>query len=324
MNLHKIDEMPMNLHKIDENNDFLTINEVMSLEVALDILKNNISSIEFMPYNIRDNENIMLYVVNKDGLLIIHGSLQIQNTKSIIIAAIISNKNVLDYGYININNFKDDNDILLAAIQQEPILIANFPDNKSLALKAISIDYTVYYFISNNLKKDKDIVLYSIINGLSLQYIDNDLKYDKDILNIALLKNINNHNFLPNDLKIDLLKKGCLSDNEEFMLDVVNIDGMLIKYGSKKIKTNYSIIVAALINNKNVINLLNKNDHLINLIYEIEYNYEKSYLNLRDIIKYIDYVSKTKNYNRLLKLLLTKYKHICTKKINKKYIFMRV
>jgi len=320
MNLPKIDEMIINLPKIDENNNFLTINEEMSCEVALDVLKNNISSIEIMPYNIRDNENIMLYVVNKDGLLIIHGSPRIQNTKSIIIAAILSNKKVLDYGYININNFKNDNDILYAAILQEPILIANFPDNKFLALKAISEDYTVFDFISNNLKKDKDIVLYSIMNGLSLNFIENDLKYDKDILNAALLKDVNNHKFLPNDLKINILKKGQLTDNEEFMLDIVNIDGMLLKYGSNNIKTKYSIIVPALINNKDVINLVNKNDTLINLIYQIEYNYEKSYLKLRDIIKYIDYVSKTKNYNRLLNLLLKKYKHICLKLINKKYI----
>jgi hypothetical protein len=298
------------------------MNGKMSCKVALDILENNISSIETMPYHIRDDENIMLYVVNKDGLLIIHGSSRIQNTKSIIITAIISNKKVLDYGYININNFKNDNDILYAAILQEPILIANFPDNKFLALKAISLDYTVFDFISNNLKKDKDIVLYSIKNGLSLNYIDNSLKYDNDILNAALLKDVNNHKFLPNDLKIDILKKGllCLTDNEEFMLDIVNIDGMLIKYGSNYIKTKYSIIVPALINNKDVIELVNKNDTLINLIYQIEYNYEKSYLKLRDIIKYIKYVSKTKNYNKLLNLLLTKYKHICIKQINKKYI----
>jgi hypothetical protein len=292
----------------------------MSLEVALDILENNISSIETMPYNIRDNENIMLYVVNKDGLLIIHGSSRIQNTKSIIIAAIISNKKVLDYGYININKFKNDNDILHTAILQEPILIANFPDNKCLALKAIGVDYTVFYFISNNLKKDKDIVLDSIKNGLSLNFVDNRLKYDDDILNAALLRDVNNHKFLPNDLKIKILKKGCLTNNEEFMLDIVNIDGMLIKYGSNAIKTKYSIIVPALINNKDVIDLVNKNDTLINLIYQIEYNYQKSYLKLRDIIKYIEYVSKTKNYSRLLNLLLTKYKHICLKQINKKYI----
>jgi len=300
----------------------INTNEEMSCEVALDILENNISSIETMPYNIRDNENIMLYVVNKDGLLIIHGSSRIQNTKSIIIAAILSNKKVLDYGYININKFKNDNDILYAAILQEPILIANFPDNKFLALKAISEDYTVFDFISNNLKKDKEIVLYSILNGLSLNFVDNSLKYDTDILNAALLQDINNHKFLPNDLKIDILKKGhgCLTDNEEFMLDIVNIDGMLLKYGSNNIKTKYSIVVPALINNKGVIDLVNKNDILINLIYQIEYNYEKSYLKLRDIIKYIKYVSKTKNYNRLLNLLLTKYKHICLKQINKKYI----
>ena len=310
----------MELPIINENNFFLTIDEKMSINVAFDILKINISSIEFMPFNIRDNENIMLYIVNKDGLLIIHGSLRIQNTKSIIIAAILSNKTVLDYGYININNFKDDNDIIQAAILQEPILIANFPDNKDLALKAISVDYTVFEFISKDLKKDKDVIIHSINNGLTLEYIDNDLKYDKDILDVALLKNINNHKYLPNDLKIDLLKKGWLSDNEEFMLDIVNIDGMLLNYGSKNIRQNYSIIIAALINNKNVINLLNKNDILINLIYEIEYNYEKSYLKLRDIIKYINYVSNTKNYNKLLKLLLTKYKNICIKKINKKYI----
>jgi len=309
---------------INENNIFLTIDEKMSINVAFDILKTNISSIEFMPFNIRDNENIMLYIVNKDGLLIIHGSLRIQNTKSIIIAAILSNKKVLDYGYININNFKNDNDIIQAAIIQEPILIANFPDNKYLALKAISVDYSVFEFISKDLKKDKDVIIHSINNGLTLEFIHNDLKYDKDILDIALLKNINNHKYLPNDLKIKILKLGhsCLIDNEEFMLDIVNIDGMLLKYGSNKIKNNYSIIIAALINNKNVINLLNKNDILINLIYEIEYNYEKSCLKLRDIIKYIDYVSKTKNYNKLLKLLLTKYKNICIKKINKKYIIL--
>jgi hypothetical protein len=296
------------------------MNEEMSYKVALDILENNISSIETMPYNIRDNENIMLYVVNKDGLLIIHGSSRIQNTKSIIIAAILSNKKVLDYGYININKFKNDNDILYAAILQEPILIANFPDNKFLALKAISEDYTVFDFISNNLKKDKDIVLYSIKNGLSLNFIDNSLKYDDDILNAALLQDVNNHKFLPNDLKIDILKKGWLTDNEEFMLDIVNIDGMLLKYGSNNIKKKYSIVVPALINNKGVIELVNKKDTLVNLIYQIEYNYEKSYLKLRDIIKYIGYVSKTKNYNRLLNLLLTKHKHICLKQINKKYI----
>jgi hypothetical protein len=304
------------------NIPILNMNEEMSCEVALDILENNISSIETMPYNIRDNENIMLYVVNKDGLLIIHGSSRIQNMKSIIIAAIISNKKVLDYGYININKFKNDNDILYAAILQEPIVIANFPDNKFLALKAISKDYTVFDFISNNLKKDKDIVLYSIKNGLSLNFVDNSLKYDTDILNAALLQDVNNHKFLPNDLKIDILKKGhgCLTDNEEFMLDIVNIDGMLLKYGSNDIKQKYSIIVPALINNKDVFELVNKNDTLVNLIYQIEYNYEKSYLKLRDIIKYIKYVSKTKNYNRLLNLLLTKYKHICLKQINKKYI----
>jgi hypothetical protein len=320
-----ISELPITkLPIINENNIFLTIDEKMSINVAFDILKTNISSIEFMPFNIRDNENIMLYIVNKDGLLIIHGSLRIQNTKSIIIAAILSNKKVLDYGYININNFKNDNDIIQAAILQEPILIANFPDNKDLALKAISVDYSVFEFISKDLKKDKDVIIHSINNGLTLEYIDNDLKYDKDILDIALFKNINNHKYLPNFLKIKILKQGynCLIENEEFMLDIVSIDGMLIKYGSNKIKNNYSIIIAALINNKNVINLLDKNDTLINLIYQIEYNYEKSYLKLRDIIKYIDYVSKTKNYNKLLKLLLTKYKNICIKKINKKYIIL--
>jgi hypothetical protein len=235
---------------INENNIFLTIDEKMSINVAFDILKTNISNIEFMPFNIRDNENIMLYIVNKDGLLIIHGSLRIQNTKSIIIAAILSNKKVLDYGYININNFKNDNDIIQAAILQEPILIANFLDNKDLALKAISVDYSVFEFISKDLKKDKDVIIHSINNGLTLEYIDNDLKYDKDILDIALLKNINNHKYLPNFLKIKILKQGhsCLIDNKEFMLDIVNIDGMLIKYGSNKIKNNYSIIIAALIN----------------------------------------------------------------------------
>ena len=188
----------------------------MSINVAFDILKTNISSIEFMPFNIRDNENIMLYIVNKDGLLIIHGSLRIQNTKSIIIAAILSNKKVLDYGYININNFKNNNDIIYAAILQEPILIANFPDNKDLALKAISIDYTVFEFISKDLKKDKDVIIHSINNGLTLEFIDNNLKYDEDILDISLLKNINNHKYLPNDLKIKILKLGYsnLIDNE--------------------------------------------------------------------------------------------------------------
>jgi hypothetical protein len=77
MNLPKIDEITMDLPNINMNED-------MSCEVALDILENNISSIKTMPYNVRDNENIMLYVVNKDGLLIIHGSSRIQNTKSII------------------------------------------------------------------------------------------------------------------------------------------------------------------------------------------------------------------------------------------------
>ena len=313
-----MDLMPI----INENNIFLTKDEDMSIDIAFDILKTNISSIEFMPFNIRDNENIMLYIVKKNGLLIIHGSLRIQNTKCIIIAAILSNKKVLNYGYININNLKNDNDIITTAILQEPILIANFPNNKDLALKAISIDYSVFEFISKDLKKDKDVIIYSINNGLTLEYIDNDYKYDKDILDIALLKNINNHKYLPNDLKIKILKQdhGCLIDNEEFMLDIVNIDGMLIKYGSNNIKKNYNIITNALINNKNVINLLNKNDTLIDLIYQIEYNYEKSYLKLRDIIKYIEYVSKTKNYNKLLKLLLTKYKNICTKKINNKYL----
>lgn len=313
-----MDLMPI----INENNIFLTKDENMSIDIAFDILKTNISSIEFMPFNIRDNENIMLYIVKKNGLLIIHGSLRIQNTKCIIIAAILSNKKVLNYGYININNLKNDNDIITTAILQEPILIANFPNNKDLALKAISIDYSVFEFISKDLKKDKDVIIYSINNGLTLEYIDNDYKYDKDILDIALLKNINNHKYLPNDLKIKILKQdhGCLIDNEEFMLDIVNIDGMLIKYGSNNIKKNYNIITNALINNKNVINLLNKNDTLIDLIYQIEYNYEKSYLKLRDIIKYIEYVSKTKNYNKLLKLLLTKYKNICTKKINNKYL----
>lgn len=276
----------------------------VSLDVAFDILENNISNIEFMPYYIKDNENIMLYVVNKDGLLIIHGSTRIQNTKSIIITAIKSNKKVLDYGYININNFKYDNDILHSAILQKPILIANFPDNKFLVFQAISIDYTVFDFISNNLKKDKEIVLYSIKKGLSLEFIDNKLKYDIDVLKIALLNDINNHIFLPNDLVID---------NEKDMLDIINIDSMLLKYGSNNIKKNYSIIIPALIKNKNVINLVNKNDPLINLIYEIEYNYEKSFLQLRDIIKYIKYISKTNNFNKLLKLLLKKYKNICIK-----------
>jgi hypothetical protein len=263
------------LPTIKENNEYNYFNEKISFNIILDILNNNIYSISYMPFDIRNNEEIMLEIVKIDGLLIIYGSEKIQNNKTIIIEAILSNKKVLDNSYININNFKDDKDILLTAISQKPILIANFPNDKELVLKAISIDYNIFDYISNNLQKDIDVVLLAVKNGLSLEYIDDNLKYNEYILNYALLNNINNYKYLPNHLK-----------------------------------NNYSIIIPALINNKEIINLINKNDPLINLIYEIEYNYDNAYLNLKDIINNIEYVSKTKNYKKLLKLLI--------KKINKK------
>ena len=146
---------------------------------------------------------------------------------------------------------KEDNEIVLSAWNKnghakicikkmEIITIMNIIYQKiKFTIKMLKYSYNLKY-ASDNLKKDKDIVLTAVRkNGSALEYASEELKYDKDVVLATVIQNGLALIYASEELRND----------KDVVLAAVNQNGDSLYYASKDLKSEKDVVLAAVTQN---------------------------------------------------------------------------
>lgn len=177
------------------------------------------------------------------------------------------------------DNLRDDEDIVLAAIQYGTYFTENLKYasdklkrdssfmNKAIEIDALSLSFSdsglrenkqsilkainshrngdrALEFASKELKNDRELVLVSVNKyGSSLEYASDELKNDKEVVMIATKNCGSALAFASDDLRNDM----------EIVLNAVNTDGLALYYASDELKNNKEIVLSAIKENPRAI-----------------------------------------------------------------------
>ena len=193
----------------------------------------------------------------------------------------ISEKSKVNSLEHNKSNNEEEQKYLSKIINNEVIA------DKSTAIHGVSIDGSALAFMSEELKKDKDIIENALGNNLGAwEYVDPNLKLDKDFI-LKLFKNVGTSTALFGDLAeklrndddiIELVKKsGRLRYNdlgesaqkdEKLVLEIMKDDPYwTMKKLHPELRSNPEFIIKALTELSESLNTANRNDEYYN-IYE--------------------------------------------------------
>lgn len=246
--------------------------------LALQFIKNNVMNIQYFSENIQDNEDVfnqliennrmqtesltfisnrlrnnkelMLKIIKKDGLAIQYASPQLQNNIEIVQIALEQQPHVLkvlpDEMKFNremvlialkksshaikhvISHFAEDRELIEYALLMNGSAMKHFStenkDDKELAKLAVVFSSNGIEHISERLRGDKEIGLLSVKGkkGSNFQYLSSELKNDKEVVSLArnscirVLGQMSNE--LKNDFKFALENLHFIKENKNKLL----------------------------------------------------------------------------------------------------------
>ncbi|MEE3342774.1 MAG: DUF4116 domain-containing protein [Bacilli bacterium] len=162
----------------------------------------------------------------------------------------------------------DDKNIILDAIKQNVYVFSiyasdNLKKDKEVVLEAIKIKGNLLKSVDESFKKDRDVVLAAVQNsGFFLRYADDSLKKDKDFI-LELVKNVNQD--------IIWLADDSLRKDKDFILTLINDYhfGDILKHLDDSFKKDKEVVLAAI-----------KNDTTGTVFYKIDESLKKD----RDVV----------------------------------------
>ena len=268
-------------NKIDKgNNILLIINEIIIysyidpfISFKLDDIINDINNIKLIirTYLLEEYKHDIsyLYIVTDLFFKLSHNYLHDEMYSDHYLIMNIIN----DY-----SNLLLDENLIIAIIKQKPtilrciynikdnsdkyILIKNYLNNEKIVIEAIKKNIDMYEYISNNLKKNLNIInIATNINGYILKFLSYEFKNNKNIVLNCIKTNFNAIQFASNKIKND----------EEFILKLIDYNPSIIMYISTNLKNYNNIVSCALKKDITVINyisdeLINNVDFLLNII----------------------------------------------------------
>lgn len=201
--------------------------------------------LEFFPDKFKNDEEIMLAAVNKWGKNFKWASIELKQNKELILTAISHPEDPISLLYVA-DKFKDDKDIVIAAIKRDgqnlkwvsnrlnrdrevvltaiknskelgsiQMVIEKFKDDKEIVLAAVKRNGHELKWASNRLRLDRETVLaatkYSKSTVMYMERIPEKFRHDKDIILPVLIRNPYDFESLPEHLKRD----------EEFILKII-------------------------------------------------------------------------------------------------------
>ena len=103
----------------------------------------------------------------------------------------------------------------------------------------VSINGNILYYLSNEFKENKEIVLIAVENsGYALEFVSDKFKEDEEIVIEAIKEDGNAIQFASNTLK----------KNKSFILEAVKRQGYILKYLDDTLKSNKEIVLEAVKN----------------------------------------------------------------------------
>ncbi|MGL6120633.1 MAG: DUF4116 domain-containing protein, partial [Fusobacteriaceae bacterium] len=224
----------------------------------------------------RNNKDIVLTAVKKNGLDLQDASKELQNDKEIVLAAVTNSGDALQYASKELQNdkeivlaavtnygwglhyaseeFKNDKDIVLAAVTKNGYALQDasekLKNDKEFVLAAVTKNGYALQYASNEFRKDKDIVLAAVTNyGDALHYASEEFKNDKDIV-LAAVTNYGD--------ALRLFASEELQNDKEFVLTAVTKNGEALHHASYEFKNDKDIVLAAVTNDGNALQYASK------------------------------------------------------------------
>lgn len=229
-----------------ENFDSLHPSLRNSKIIVMEALKRNIDILHYIPDHFKEDPDIALMAVNRNGKL-----------------------------YLLSDKFKTNEEFLLNAMQAFPEHFQSVPthlqNNREFISKSVKANGNVLRFLPFAYKSDGEIILAAVENkGLALQCI---LKVDmkENIVLAALKNNPEALEFAPDSYKknekiiLDLLKTengehifqyvhDSLIENKAFVLKAVSINGLILKDLPEELQDDEDVVKTATAQNKKALN----------------------------------------------------------------------
>lgn len=236
---------------------------------------------------LKNDENIMTLILQKNWLLLEHVSARLKKNKKIVLLAIQNNSRAIFYADMNIQS---DENIVLKVVGNDASLLEymseSIRNNKSIVIVALGKNWLLLQYASDELKNDKDIVLIAVKqNWLALQYVSQRLKDDKDVVITAIKQNWHAIYYASNKFRNDKfiiqeygpvtksivmteVKKDGLAlwrddfahriDEYDIVVQAVKQNGLALQYVSGELKSNKEIVLTA------INNIVNSCEYMIN------------------------------------------------------------
>lgn len=217
-------------------------------DIAKIILKNNPYAYKHTLGNeIKKDEEIVLFVLEKQPLLIIDAGDKILNNKNIIDKINFHNSNLLFHGCEVFKNYpyivEKIKEGIHKDIKENKHVLSHFHNNimndKEFLIEILKKKPQDIKIIDPKFYDDKDVMIIAIEFDKNIKYIGNKLLSDKDIVNILLEKNIDT-----NKIKLDEN-----SDKEtvlKFLDKQLKGGKPVLKYLSDELKKDREVVTKAL------------------------------------------------------------------------------
>lgn len=132
-------------------------------QIAIASLSKYVHHFEDMNDAIRDNEEVVMVIANKDASRIAYASKRLQGNKQIAMLAVHNYPNCLAYLSAEL---KDDYDVVMASVRKCGSMIRCASDrlksNKEIAMAAISNDVKARKYIAKAIKEDNEVLSLSL------------------------------------------------------------------------------------------------------------------------------------------------------------------
>lgn len=186
-------------------------------EVVSAAVKRSWDGLKYASDRLKKNEDLVRLAIEKYGGELEYADESLQKKKDLVLIAV---KNGLSYKFIH-KSLLGDKDVILQVVQSYPLNLEDvdpkFQDNRDIALAAVTADnrkfgasyrdgvlQTPMQFVSDRLKKDKDLVYAAVQNDkYNFRFADITLRNDPEIALVAITKDISMYKYVGEELKKD-------------------------------------------------------------------------------------------------------------------------
>jgi hypothetical protein len=194
--------------------------------IITEAVKSSDEALSFLAENDKNDKNLIMTAVDNYGNALEYASEQLQNDKDVVIAAVRNNGDALEYASEELQN---DKDVVITAVRTNGDALQyaseELQNDKDVAMAALINSTEAFEYVSERLQSDKEFILHAIGQK------------DEDAVDDDLDSYISDN--IPEKLKAD----------KDFVLQMVNVNGMVLGCVSDELKVDKDVVMLAVKNN---------------------------------------------------------------------------